>query len=363
MRTRTIIVALGIAFGPGFARADSLPTPIVTEAHADAITTVLHVTGANFDRGTPSVTLGSLAKPLTLVNVTATQIDALLPPGIAPGGYLLTVIVARNADNKGETRSDEFWVTLGAEGPKGDSGPAGPQGPQGATGPQGPQGATGPQGPAGPAGSGGGALTGLSCMGTFGAGKIVASADASNNVTLQCVDLVDTPIVFVTSGAISGNFGFGSPDPAALAAKFCNDAASFAGLPGSYVAFLQTISPAVRSPVDAIAALNNTKGWRLVTGELAMNPPAADGTIDLNLSHDIDRDEFGNRIAHPTFVWVGGMNTNESCNNWTGIPLLTAPLGGVGIQGGLPGIPDSWYNAGAQGCNSFGSARLYCFGK
>ncbi|MBI5631871.1 MAG: hypothetical protein HZA15_00085 [Nitrospirae bacterium] len=99
----------------------------------------------------PQVTLGG--DPLAVTAYTNNQIDALLPDGIADGGYLLVVLAAN-------TRSGyaTFNVTIGAtgatgpEGPQGKEGPMGPQGPAGPIGPVGPQGPEGIQGPAGPTG-------------------------------------------------------------------------------------------------------------------------------------------------------------------------------------------------------------------
>jgi hypothetical protein len=144
------------------ALANSSRDVIITEARADAANTVLQVNGANFSGGTPRLTLGNVATPLTVTLVTPTQIEAQLPAGIAPGSYLLTLTIDRKQNKSGDdeqARGDEFWVTLGATGPQGAVGPAGPngaagaQGPVGASGAQGPAGATGAQGPAGATGA------------------------------------------------------------------------------------------------------------------------------------------------------------------------------------------------------------------
>src|SRR5215471_7898211 len=100
MRIDMAIATAAIGLAASVARADSSSAPIITEAHADPASTVLHITGGNFGRANPTVTLGSFAKPLAVTNVTATQIDALLPPGISPGTYLLTVTPARRGDDK-----------------------------------------------------------------------------------------------------------------------------------------------------------------------------------------------------------------------------------------------------------------------
>jgi hypothetical protein len=138
---------------------------------------------------------------------------------------------------------------------------------------------------------------------------------------------------------MNGGLGFGTS--IAGATQYCNDRAAFAGLPGAYVPFLATYT---LPPTAAIASLGNTKGWRLVTGELAMNPPAADGTIDLNLVHRIDRDEFGNRVTQDTWVWTGSASQPQTCQSWT--TSAGSALGVVGLllgneQGAIP-APGRW---------------------
>jgi hypothetical protein len=164
--------ALFAASTPGF--ADSSHAPAITEAHADGA--MLRITGLELAGGTPKLTLGSAE--LSIVSATATHIDALLPVGVAPGSYLLTLTLAKSRNDRSDDNSkyEEFWVTIGAAGAAGKDGVAGPQGPagpMGATGaigpqgsqglagakgdpgPQGPAGNAGPAGPSGPAGPGG----------------------------------------------------------------------------------------------------------------------------------------------------------------------------------------------------------------
>ncbi|MEA2162751.1 MAG: hypothetical protein QOK37_878 [Thermoanaerobaculia bacterium] len=136
-------------------------------ARANGAMTSLHIEGQSLC-ASPAVTLNGSSLTVTS---SAGAMDAVLPSGIAPGSYLLTVSCGNaTADNA------DFEVTLGAvgpqgakgdtgaqgpiglQGPKGDTGATGPQGiagPQGLQGPVGPQGIQGPAGPAGPAGSGG----------------------------------------------------------------------------------------------------------------------------------------------------------------------------------------------------------------
>ncbi len=155
MRTRFILAAFAASCAAMLVHADSLPTPIITAARADSANTVLHVSGANLNGGNASLTLAGIGLAITANN--GTQIDAVLPAGVQPGGYLLSLTLTKQGT--AETKTEEFWVTLGAvgpQGPKGDigaTGPVGPSGPQGPVGSQGAQGPQGPQGPAGPAGS------------------------------------------------------------------------------------------------------------------------------------------------------------------------------------------------------------------
>ncbi|MDT7043267.1 hypothetical protein [Candidatus Nitronereus thalassa] len=96
------------------------------------------------------VTLGEFG-PLTIDGVpTDANIVAKYPAVIQPGDYLLSVFTGN-----GQSKHDEYDLTIGAvgpQGPQGEPGPTGPQGPAGADGAQGPQGDLGPIGPTGPIG-------------------------------------------------------------------------------------------------------------------------------------------------------------------------------------------------------------------
>lgn len=116
------------------------------------------------NRVAPTVLIDGLQQTVTMF--TDTQI-AIAPAGIAAGAYRLKVQNNSHQGNDGGSRMAQFYLTVGAAGPKGDPGPAGPQGPAGVQGPPGPQGpagptgatgttgATGPAGPVGPAGPAG----------------------------------------------------------------------------------------------------------------------------------------------------------------------------------------------------------------
>jgi collagen triple helix repeat protein len=124
----------------------------ITSTEADFAIGRLLIYGHNFTLERPAVSLSATA--LTVMSSIDTRIDAILPPGVRPGTYVLTVARPGNAP----TDSDSFDITLGAagpEGPKGDKGDSGAIGPAGAKGDQGPRGDVGPQGPAGPAAASG----------------------------------------------------------------------------------------------------------------------------------------------------------------------------------------------------------------
>jgi hypothetical protein len=127
------------------AAADNAPAPIITSVFADSNLTTLTVNGANF--GT-SGDLYLAGVKLTLVPpYTSSQLTAVLPAGVKPGGYLLSLIVTK------VSQPEEFWVTLGSGGAVGPQGPAGPAGAQGPAGPAGPAGPTGPKGDTGATGT------------------------------------------------------------------------------------------------------------------------------------------------------------------------------------------------------------------
>jgi hypothetical protein len=128
--------------------SDDEQKPAIISAIPDSAVnpTQLTIAGQNLGRSKPLVNLDSI--PLAVVGFTATAVTALLPPGLGPGSYLLTL------EPNGHTDAiARFDVAIGAVGPKGDQGAPGPMGPAGSAGPPGPLGPPGPQGPPGPVGS------------------------------------------------------------------------------------------------------------------------------------------------------------------------------------------------------------------
>lgn len=210
------------------AGADSARDPVITEARANDANTILQVVGTDLSGGAPRLTLGTQAAPLVVTLATSTRIEALLPPGVPPGTYLLTLTIGKYRDRKSSDsegpRGDEFWVTLGAQGPSGPQGIAGPAGatgqqglagPPGPAGPQGVAGATGPAGPQGPPGPGGGtsvpsldSLAGVSCnVGTLCQGVTVVRFDeATFGIALRCVPPVQRVLTVNMAPGHGGNY-------------------------------------------------------------------------------------------------------------------------------------------------------------
>lgn len=104
------------------------------------------IRGRKFGDVPGRVTLGGLTLE-PVMRWTMTEIEAPLPPGLAPGSYLLTV-----SRGPAVTQSDSTHVAIGVAGPPGPPGPPGPQGPVGPEGPRGDEGPPGPEGPEGPEG-------------------------------------------------------------------------------------------------------------------------------------------------------------------------------------------------------------------
>jgi hypothetical protein len=120
----------------------------------------MDIFGHGFGTDQPTVVLDGLLQTVTMYTDTHLVI---LPAGVSPGSYLLTVINnSRRRNGNGIRHTAWFYLTFGEtgsnagpqgpQGPAGAQGPAGPQGPAGFQGPPGPQGPAGIQGPAGPKG-------------------------------------------------------------------------------------------------------------------------------------------------------------------------------------------------------------------
>ena len=140
-------VALAVLAGPAAAQS-SRPQLLIVQAEADLNAETLLIRGQYFLwAGDDSAVVTLVGTPLTVYDLTETEILAQLPVDLAPGGYLLNV-----SRGNGTVQNDTFALTIGAVGPQGPHGPVGPQGPMGDTGPQGLPGAQGPQGERGETG-------------------------------------------------------------------------------------------------------------------------------------------------------------------------------------------------------------------
>lgn len=162
--------------------------------------------------------------------------------------------------------------------------------------------------------------------------------------------------VFVTSQTTPANFG-----GVAQADKRCQDAATAAGLPGTFQAWL---SDATTSPFER--AGQSTVPYQLVSGVRI-----ADGWDDLvaaGPAAPIDVDEHGQKIADPTMSEVVWTNTGRDgraesysmasnfCAGWTNnAPEDSAVVGWLTKRMAA----DDWTFAVVQPCT--GAARLYCF--
>jgi hypothetical protein len=155
---RIVRVALLVCLASVSAAAQSgRPQLLILKAEANVAAEMLVIEGqfftwANDDQ--PLVTLAGM--PLGVLNVTATQIQVLLPAATPPGDYLLKV-----SRGNGAVQNAVFALTLGAVGPKGDKGDPGGKGDKGDRGEKGDtgdrgndgnKGETGEQGMPGPPG-------------------------------------------------------------------------------------------------------------------------------------------------------------------------------------------------------------------
>src|SRR2546428_3684141 len=158
MKSRTLLLSICLALFASALLANSPDKVEIISTETDFGIGRIYIRGRNFTLGVPTVKLSDTS--LTVLSSTDTRIDAMLPPGVSPGSYVLTVSRPGNSPND----IDTFDITLGAvgpQGPKGDKGDPGAQGPPGAKGDKGDKGETGAQGPAGPAGTGNGNATSL----------------------------------------------------------------------------------------------------------------------------------------------------------------------------------------------------------
>ncbi|WP_084610552.1 collagen-like protein [Archangium violaceum] len=104
-----------------------------------------HIYGTNFGSARPSVRIGG--NSVRLNEYASDYISAEPLFSLPPGSYRLSVTSGSDS-----SQMDEFEVTLGVQGPKGDKGDPGAVGPKGDTGDTGPQGVQGIKGDTGATG-------------------------------------------------------------------------------------------------------------------------------------------------------------------------------------------------------------------
>jgi hypothetical protein len=155
----------------------------VTSAQADFAIGRLTIKGSQFGSEAPTVMLSG--QPLTVVTFTSESIEAMLPAGIAPGTYVLSVSRG-GSGNVNDAKTATLHVTLGTAGPKGDKGDQGLQGPKGDKGDTGPQGIQGPKGDTGLIGALEG-LNSLPCVRGAQAGLAGIFYDDNGVATLECL--------------------------------------------------------------------------------------------------------------------------------------------------------------------------------
>jgi hypothetical protein len=112
------IIAAVFAAAPPIVQA-APATPAISDASADLTagpTGQITINGINFGAAAPIVMIGSYPA-LVVLSGSSSSVVAALPAGIPPGSYLLSLTVAGNGG-----KTDEFWVTLGAQGPQGPPG-------------------------------------------------------------------------------------------------------------------------------------------------------------------------------------------------------------------------------------------------
>src|SRR5438128_7595507 len=108
MKERVLTVALLLL--ASLVYADSPRRVEISSTEIDFGIGRIFINGRNFTLEIPTVKLADT--PLTILTSTDTRIDAMLPAGVAPGSYVLTVARPGNSPNDSAT----FDITLGAVG-------------------------------------------------------------------------------------------------------------------------------------------------------------------------------------------------------------------------------------------------------
>jgi hypothetical protein len=155
-------------------------------------------------------------------------------------------------------------------------------------------------------------------------------------------------VVFVSSTALSGDFGVSGGALANADAVCAADAAS-AGVSGTFVAWISTTT------VDAIDRLTGSRGWTRVDGTPVLDQP--DGIVTGQMLDAIATEANGTRPATGGDLWTGtwrsGRAISDPCSNWTTLSGAQYAIVGDADDAGF-----TWHGASIS-CNS--SHRIACF--
>jgi len=180
------------------------------------------------------------------------------------------------------------------------------------------------------------------------------TSSSPTTTTIPTTCGVSSKCIFVTNSVWTGDLG----GLAGADAK-CNTAASTAGLPGTYVAWLST------GTTNAVNRVTSNGPYRTTVGGLVANNlgDLTNGVSVINIP--IDKDEHGAQIDQSGIGYAVWTNTGPSgtwtaftpCSNWTSANSLDDNSGWTGHDGATDW---SWtFNQVPRPCNF--PLRLYCF--
>ena len=155
-------------------------------------------------------------------------------------------------------------------------------------------------------------------------------------------------IVFLTSTTHDGNLGGLSG-----ADSICQDLATIAGLPGTYLAWLSdsTNSPSTRF-IRATVPYVLTDGTQIADDWSDLT----DGNIDAPINVDEKMQSYSDLGRTWTNTKGDGTikTSSHNCENWTATPALSSSQAGDFFSQGL-----NWTDASQADCKT--DLRLYCF--
>ncbi len=169
-------------------------------------------------------------------------------------------------------------------------------------------------------------------------------------------DLLPPPpnFMFITSQ----KYAAGSLGGLSGADTICNNLASAASLPGTYVALLSTQGGFdAGAPVDAMTRIAGARGWIRVDGK-----PFGDTAASIFTQHAVfntpNVDEHGNSLASALTItgtaYGGVAAAGETCGDWTN-------PSGPNLQAGESDATGyHWVTQGSGGCSA--TYSFYCFG-